>query len=147
MRKKCLPDKGKFSMNSDYKDKRNYNPKSRFVKSFVYAWRGIREAVSCERNLKIHVAAAALAVILAFIFKLSATEWLFILFAVGGVISLELVNTSIEKVVDLVTDKYHPLAERAKDVAAGAVLIYACLSVIVGLVIFLPKIYALLSGL
>ena len=127
-------------MNSDCKGRRHFKPDRRLLTSFVYAWRGVLRGVTGERNLKIHVTAAVLVMIFAAVFQLSATEWLFILFAVGGVISLELMNTAVEKVVDLVTDEYHPLAEQAKDLAAGAVFIYAVLSVIVGLIIFVPKI-------
>ncbi len=72
---------------------------------------------------------------------LSAIEWMFISFAICGVLALELVNTAIERVVDLVTKDIHPLAKQAKDVAAGAVLLYAILSVIIGCIIFLPKIF------
>jgi undecaprenol kinase len=71
-------------------------------------------------------------------FSITKTEWLFILVAIGGMFALELVNTAIERLVDLVTAEYHPLAKQAKDLAAGAVLVYAILSVGIGMVIFLP---------
>jgi undecaprenol kinase len=84
--------------------------------------------------------AAVLVILFAFYYHLSASEWIFILFAIGGMFSLELVNTAIERIVDLVTEEYHPLAKQAKDIAAGAVIVYAILSVIIGCIIFLPKI-------
>ena len=63
-----------------------------------------------------------------------------LLFLIGGMLSLELMNTAIERAVDLITKDYHPLAKAAKDAAAGAVFVYALLSVIIGLIIFIPKI-------
>jgi undecaprenol kinase len=68
-----------------------------------------------------------------------------VLFAIGGMLSLELMNTAVERVVDLATKDYHPLAKQAKDIAAGAVFIYAALSVIIGAIIFLPKIIVYMS--
>ena len=73
-------------------------------------------------------------------FSLNWLEWLFILVAIVGTITLELVNSAIERVVDLVTTEYHPLAQQAKDIAAGAVFLYAIFSIIVGIIIFLPKV-------
>jgi len=66
---------------------------------------------------------------------------MFISFAICGVLALELVNTAVERVVDLVTKEFHPLAKQAKDIAAGAVLLYAILSVVIGCIIFLPKMF------
>lgn len=113
------------------------------VKSFSYALQGICYASKVERNLKIHLSITLLVVILGFLFSLTKIEWLFVLIAIGGVITLELVNTSIERVVDLVTKDDHPLAKQAKDTAAGAVLIYAIIAVIIGIIIFVPKILRL----
>jgi undecaprenol kinase len=71
-------------------------------------------------------------------------EWLFVIFAIGGMFALELLNTAIERLVDLVTMEYHPLAKQAKDIAAGAVFLYAIFSVIVGFIIFIPRILKLI---
>lgn len=109
------------------------------AKSFRFACQGILHAVKNERNLKIHICISGVVLFLGLWLSLSLVEWLFILFAIGGMITFELLNTAIERIVDLVTKEYHPLAKQAKDVAAGAVLIYAILSVIIGLIIFLPK--------
>lgn len=132
-------------MSSDYKDKLNLKSPGLF-RSFQHAIRGIQAAILSERNMKIHLIVAAIVIGISFFFKLSVGEWLFVLFAIGGVIALELINTAIERVVDLVTDEYHLLAKEAKDMAAGAVMVYATLSVIVGLVIFLPKILVFVGG-
>jgi len=114
------------------------------VKSFSYALQGIGYAARLERNLKIHLTITLLVVILGFLFSLSKIEWLFVLVAIAGVITLELVNTAIERVVDLVTKDEHPLAKQAKDTAAGAVLVFAIIAVIIGVMIFGPKIWRLI---
>ena len=89
--------------------------------------------------MKIHCTVAALVVIAGVILGLSVTEWCICLGLFGMVMSLELVNTAVEAVVDLVTSERHPLAKIAKDTAAGAVLIAAIMAAIVGLIIFVPK--------
>jgi len=131
-------------MNSDYKDKRIR--KNSQLSSFRLAISGILTAIKQERNVKIHLVISILVIVLGIINDLSKQEWLFIAFCIGLVISLELVNTAIERVVDLVTDKYHPLAKEAKDIAAGAVFVAAILSVIVGGIIFIPKIVEAITG-
>lgn len=108
-------------------------------RSFGYAGRGIYQAFRTERNLRIHFAAAAAVIICGFYFGLETVEWLFVILAIAGMLTLELINSAIERVVDLVTKEYHPLAGEAKDFAAGAVLVYAVFSVIIGLLIFIPK--------
>jgi undecaprenol kinase len=109
--------------------------------SFSFAAQGIVHALKRERNMKIHLAASFIVILMGIFFSLTKTEWLFVLMAIGGVISLELVNTAIERVVDLATAQAHPLAKQAKDVAAGAVFIFAIFSVVIGLIIFVPKIF------
>lgn len=116
----------------------------RFFKSFSYAWQGVLYGAKKEANFKFHLAAAIIVCIAAFYFSISQIEWLFVLMAIAGMLVLELINTAIEKVVDLVTGEYHPLAKKAKDLAAGAVLVYAIFSAIIGFVIFLPKIWSML---
>lgn len=115
-------------------------PKYPLMKSFSFACQGILESVRTERNIQIHVVLTVVIITFGWYFSLNGMEWLFILAAIAGTIALELVNSAIERVVDLVTDQIHPLAKQAKDIAAGAVFIYAIFSVIVGLIIFLPKI-------
>ncbi|UII54915.1 diacylglycerol kinase family protein [Cytobacillus spongiae] len=127
-------------MNSDYKGRRRHQPGG-FLRSFSFAYEGIKTAIKNERNLQIHFIVSVLVIVFGIIYSISMTEWVFICMLIGGVISLELLNSAIERVVDLVTDEYHPLAKQAKDIAAGAVLIYAILSVIVGGIIFIPRIF------
>ena len=116
----------------------------RFFMGFMYAWQGILYGIKKESNFRFHLTAAIIVCIAAFYFSINKMEWLFVMTAIGGMLSLELINTAIEKVVDLVTEEYHPLAKAAKDAAAGAVFVYAVFSMIVGIIIFLPKIWNML---
>ena len=115
----------------------------KFINSFKYPIRGLRYAYKNEQNLEVDIGIAVLVVILGFLFKISVSEWAILTITVGLVISFELINTALEAVVDLITDKYHPLAKVAKDTSAAAVLILAIVSIIEGLIIFLPKIISL----
>lgn len=115
----------------------------KFINSFKYPISGIRYAYRNEQNLAFDIGIALLVIICGFLFKLSGSEWATIILTIGLVISCELTNTAIEAVVDLVTEEYHPLAKVAKDTAAAAVFVFAVIAVIVGLIIFLPKVIAL----
>lgn len=115
----------------------------KFLLSFTYPIKGLRYAYRNEQNLAVDVGVALLVTIAGFIFKLNLVEWAILALTIGLVISCELINTAIEAVVDLVTEDYHPLAKVAKDTAAAAVFIFAIIAVIVGLIIFLPKVIAL----
>jgi diacylglycerol kinase len=81
--------------------------------------------------------------ILGLVLSINLTEWMFIALAIGGVLSAEMMNSALEKAVDLNTKDFHPLAKMAKDMAAGAVLVIAMASVVIGLFIFIPKLIAL----
>jgi undecaprenol kinase len=108
------------------------------LSSFSFAVIGILTAIKDERNMRFHFISSLIVIFFSFYFSISKMEWIMVLFSIGGMFALELINSSIERVVDLVTTEYHPLAKQAKDMAAGAVFVYAVLSVIVGIVIFLP---------
>ena len=110
-------------------------------KSFGYAFEGIWTGIRKERNMRIHCLAVILVTAAGTFFGLSAAEWCICLLLFGMVISLELVNTAVEAVVDLVTKK--PLAKIAKDTAAGAVLFTAVMAVIIGCIIFIPHLLEL----
>ncbi len=112
----------------------------KFLNSFTYPVKGLKYAYRNEQNLAVDVGVALLVIIAGFLFRISVIEWAIIILTIGLVISLELVNTAIEAIVDLVTQDYHPLAKVAKDTAAAAVFVCAVASVIVGIVIFLPKV-------
>lgn len=115
------------------------NKKAPILKSFGYAFEGIYTCIKKERNMKIHCVIAALVVAAGVILKISAVEWCICLLLFGLIWALELANTSIEAVVDLVTDEKKPLAKLAKDSAAGAVLAASIMAAIIGLIIFIPK--------
>lgn len=91
--------------------------------------------------MKIHLFFTMLVVLLGFLLQVSKIEWVFLLLSIGGVISLELINSSIENVVDLVTEDFHPLAKKAKDMAAAAVFMFSIVSIIIGLIIFIPRLW------
>jgi diacylglycerol kinase len=118
----------------------------RRIESFRYAFRGLASLVRSQPNARIHLAALALAAAAGFFFEISRQEWLAVLVCAALVLSLEAVNTAIEHLTDLVSPGFHPLAGKAKDVAAAAVLIAALGSVLVGALVFLPKIVAALGG-
>lgn len=118
--------------------------KQPLYKSFGYAFQGIRTCISSERNMKIHCTAALLVVIFGIWLKLSVTEWCICFILFGLVMGLEMVNTAVESVVDLVTAERKPLAKKAKDTAAGAVLVAAIMAAVVGGIIFFPKLWRVL---
>lgn len=112
-----------------------------FKNSFLYAFRGIRYTVAHERNMRFHLSAAVLVTAFSVVYGLSAAEYGSLFFAVGLVLVCETLNTAVEKAVDLASPEKHPLAAIAKDAAAGAVLLAALTSVVIGLCLFLrfPK--------
>lgn len=122
---------------------RDSKKKPSFIRSVGYAVEGIRYSLQ-ERNIKIHFCISIFVILAGFFFAISLVEWLFVITCIAGMISIEMVNTAIEKVVDLVTSDYHELAKGAKDLSAGAVLIYSIYSIFVGIVIFLPKVLNIL---
>jgi diacylglycerol kinase len=113
--------------------------KAPFYKSLGYAWSGIWACIKKERNMKIHLGMMIAVIICGLIFSLTYTEWIICILLFGIVMALELLNTAVEAVVDLVSPTYHPLAKLAKDTAAGAVLVAAIAAAIIGLMIFIPK--------
>lgn len=104
----------------------------KFFKGFVFAWNGITYAVKTQLNFRFHLAAAVWIIAFSLFYDLSAAERGVLFLAIGAVIALELVNTAVEKAVDLCTPEKNPLAKAAKDTAAGAVLVSAVTAVCVG---------------
>ena len=101
------------------------------IRSFGYAWKGIRQCVGKEQNLSFHLITTAVVIAAGFFFGITRTEWVVIILCIGVVIAAELFNTAIEKLVDLVSPERHPIA-------AGAVLVCAVAAAIIGIIIFLP---------
>ena len=114
------------------------NRKAPIVRSFGYAFEGIWTGIRKERNMKIHCMAVILVTAAGLFFGISAMEWCICLLLFGMVVSLELVTTAVEAVVDLVTEEKKTLAKIAKDTAAGAVLFTAIMAVFIGCIIFIP---------
>lgn len=118
-------------------------PRATFLRSFVFAWNGLRHAVLTQRNARVHASLAAVAIALGIWLRISPVEFAIVFVAISGVFISEMFNTVAEACVDLITDQYHPLAKIAKDVAAGAVLLSALLAVTVGLFVYLPHLWPL----
>lgn len=117
--------------------------KKKLINSFKYAFHGIYYSATREQNMVIHIIIASLVIIAGILFNISNTEWLIIVITIANVIGCEIINTSIEALTDLVTDEYKELARVAKDTSAGAVLVFAIASVVIGLIIFIPYIIEL----
>lgn len=123
-----------------YKDKQTRKNKN-FREALGHACSGVKIVLLEERNLKIHLMFGTIAVVLALLLQFTKLEWLALILTISLVIILEMINTLIENLVDLVTDgQYHPLAKKAKDIGAGIVLTASVMAVIIGLILFVPKI-------
>ena len=112
------------------------------ISSLEFALTGIFTAFKEEKNMRSHVLSGVAAIIAGLIFRISATEWLFLLLSIFLVIAFEIMNSAVENVVDLASDYHFSMrAKNAKDMAAGAVLVVSGFAVITGLIIFLPKLW------
>ena len=118
--------------------------KPSLLKSFYYAFQGIKVNILTERNLVIHFLVMLLVIVCGFVFKISVTEWLICILLFGFVITLELMNTAIETAIDICMPEISPKAKLAKDTSAGAVLVVAIVAVVIGIIIFGPKILDLI---
>ncbi len=119
----------------------------KFIAGFTYAFRGLGYAFRTQRNIRVHATIGVVAIILGLVLRISALEFAMIFIAITTVFSAEMFNTVIELSIDLSTPEYHPLAKTAKDVAAGAVLFSAFLAIIIGLFVFGPHLWTLISRL
>src|SRR5436853_1874950 len=116
---------------------------SNFAAGFHYAFSGLWYALRTQRNVRVQVVIACLAIIMGIVLRISAVEFAMIFVAITSVFIAEMFNTVIELCVDLASPEYHPLAKVAKDVAAGAVLVSAIFAVIIAFFIFGPHLWAL----
>ncbi|KYZ77031.1 diacylglycerol kinase [Anaerosporomusa subterranea] len=112
-----------------------------FFHSFQYAWQGVVYCLKTQRNMRIHLLMAISACGLGWRLGLPAGEMAVLLLTIGLVIVAELLNTAVEKLVDLTCPHYHPLAKAAKDTAAGAVLAAAIIALAVGYYLFVPRLF------
>ncbi len=133
-------------MPMDSKDKKhNIEKNKKVINSIEFALTGIRTVWQDERNMRSHTVSALLVILVGLFLRLDRWEWLWILLCIFLMLVMEILNTTFENIVDMVTDKhFHPIGKKIKDMAAGAVLLTAGFSVVVGMIIFIPKIYALL---
>ena len=115
------------------------------IRSFLYAGRGIKYCFKEEVNFRVHVLACAIVIAAGCFFSISLTEWLFVIVCCTLVMAMEMLNTAIEKMCNLISTEFHPAIKFIKDVSAGAVLVCAIGSAITGMAIFLPKIIHLLK--
>ena len=116
----------------------------KLINSFKYAFEGIISSFKSERNMKIHVFMMLFVIIFGIILKISKIEWYICLILFGIVISAELFNTAIETIVDMIMPNKNEKAKLAKDVSAGAVLVIAISSAIIGLSMFIPKLLSII---
>ncbi len=113
------------------------------ARSFAFAFKGISEFIKTQHNGWIHLFAAAAVTVAGVYFKLSASEWVMVVFAMGFVFSSEIMNTAVEYLVDLVSPDFNKTAGKVKDLAAAAVLLAAITAAIIGMIVFFPKVIAL----
>lgn len=112
--------------------------------SFKFALQGINSAVRSEPHMRLHVLSAIGVIVAGFLFQVTKLEWCLLVGSIGMVITAEIFNTSIETLTNLVSPERHPLAGKTKDLAAAAVLVSAITAAIVGVIIFVPYVFALL---
>ena len=129
-------------MRMDLKD-RNKNFRGSLARSFLFALEGLTFVIRNERNIKIHLTLAIIMTGLSYWLQITKIEWIILFLLIGGMIVIEIINTAIENVVDLVTNDYHPLAKISKDVAAAAALVYAVIAVLVGIILYAPYVIGL----
>jgi len=122
-------------------------PKGELAASFVHAWAGLRYVFCSERNPRIYFGVSVLVTAIGIWLELSRAEWALIIAAIAFVFAAEMLNTVVELVVDLITREQHPLAKKAKDVAAGSVLVAALAAAAVGVVVLGPPLWDKLASL
>jgi len=114
------------------------------LKSFKYAFAGLKALLLFEHNSRIHLVAAVLVILLGILLKISVAEWLFIVLVIGIVFTAELLNSAIEKLADLVSPDHNEQIKRIKDYCAAAVLVSSIAALLIGVIIFIPKILRLI---
>jgi diacylglycerol kinase len=119
------------------------NQDKKIFDSFKYAFNGIKSAFTTEYHMVIHSYFAVAVIVSGVLFQISYIEWLICLLLIGLVLTLELINTAIESIVNMITTEYNFYAKVAKDTAAGAVLVMSIVSAVIGLIIFVPKFFEL----
>lgn len=111
------------------------------IASFRYAFQGVKVLFATQSHAQIHAFAAFMVVLAGWYFHISVVEWCLVIICIAAVMAAEGLNTAIETLTDLVSPDFHPLAGRAKDIAAGAVLLLSIGAMLVGILIFVPKMF------
>ncbi len=135
-----------FKKKTPVRNKETGTALERYWKSFNHAIDGIIYCIKYEHNMIIILVATILVVLFGFELNISTAEWLFIIFICGAITACEFINSSIEAIVDLITNDYNELAKIAKDTASSASLILCTTALIGGIIIFLPRIIELIGG-
>lgn len=117
----------------------------RFLASWKYSIQGLVYAYKYEQSMFIHTIAVIFAIAMGLILEISSVEWLLVFIVMGSVLAIELINTAIEAVVDLISLEIHPLAKIAKDAGSAATFVVSLIALVVGLVIFVPKLIIIFS--
>lgn len=117
----------------------------KFLKSFTYAFNGLRAVWRTEQNMRVHAVAATIALTLCFLLNVSTVEFIIVIICIGVVIAFELLNTAIEKLCNIISPQKNDRIKDIKDISAGAVLVVSIIALICGLIIFIPKIINTIS--
>lgn len=112
---------------------------SKRIKSFSYAFNGLKVLIKEEQNVWIHLLATIIVITLGWFFSISIFEWIAVIFAIGFVFVTEIINTAIENISDFISPEKNDSIKKIKDISAGAVLISAIVAFVIGLIVFLPK--------
>ncbi|GGA68628.1 diacylglycerol kinase family protein [Ornithinibacillus halotolerans] len=108
---------------------------------FLYAINGLKEVFTSEFNFRLHVLSTILVTLAGLFFKISIMEWIAVIVVIGLVVSAELLNTAVEEIINYIKPEIHPAAKKIKDIAAAAVLITSLTALLVGILIFVPKLF------
>jgi diacylglycerol kinase (ATP) len=119
----------------------------RFARSYGFAWEGVQHLFRSQPNARIHLMVMAIVILLGLLLQIARWEWLILSLICALVLFAEGINTALEAVVDLASPEFHPQAKIAKDVAAGAVLLCAFAAIVIGTLIFGPKLWELFFAL
>jgi diacylglycerol kinase len=119
----------------------------KLLRSFGYAWFGLKHAVVTQQNFRIHLLIATVAILMGIGLNIGRMEWIVVSLCIGLVLFAELVNTALEKFADVIQKEHHPEIKLVKDIAAAAVLVLAICSAVTGSIIFLPKIIILIKSI
>ena len=119
----------------------------RLLHSFAFAFNGLKKTAVKGANFRIQLVAAIVTISLAVLLRISAHEWLVCIISIAFVLTMEMLNTAIEQLCDVVTKDYHPGIKLTKDIAAGAVVVAATASAICGTIIFFPKVITFINSI